>query len=88
MGNNELRTAFDTWQESTSQQKTVGHERWWERDRDLLFQFYAAANVKIGRSDSGLRKSLKAFWHDHWEENLDILSNWLRRGEARVLQAG
>jgi len=88
MGYMELGTAFDTWRCTNGLQKTVGHERWWERDRDLFFQLCAAAHVKIGRSDAGLKRALKAFWLDHGEEVLDILSNWLRRGDAHTLQAG
>ena len=88
LGYMELGTAFDTWRCTNGLQKTVGHERWWERDRDLFFQLCAAAHVKIGRSDAGLKRALKAFWLDHGEEVLDILSNWLRRGDAHTLQAG
>ena len=82
IGGMELAREFSAWQERSGHVVTRGHERWWERDRILHLQLFAAAGVKIRAGQTRLITSLKIFWKDFAGDLLDLLSAWLRSGAA------
>ena len=85
IGGMELAREFSAWQERSGHVVTRGHERWWERDRILHLQLFAAAGVKIRAGQTRLITSLKIFWKDFAGDLLDLLSAWLRSGAADAL---